>query len=440
MLLDCSDLPSRYLQRIILTASRMFRPLRPRWPKRLRSSDMLRISRLAVILTLMTTWSAMAETLDVFIDADYSVNTQSAEAIELGVRTALSEVDYTVAGITIRVSPKDNRGNVKRSKRTMDAFLKSDSALALIGGLHSPPYLTHREFMNQNGVLALLPWSAAGPITRAQSSENWIFRLSVDDKKSGGFFIDRAVGHDGCQKVAFLLVETGWGRANNETLSSALEARAMLPATVEYFPAAIREGSAEDLAKRVAAAGADCAVIVALWLDGSIVINALAKHVPSIRVYSHWGILGGEFTQRVSHEARESVSLAVLQTCALRREAEGSVLFKDVLASAGHSGTTVADLKAPTGFVHAYDLTLILIAAIEQAAKSPEWNAEISSKRLVLRNTLQNLGKPINGLLSTYNPPFTPYSLTSLDGHEALGQDDLCLARFREDGRLEHVN
>ncbi len=399
-----------------------------------------RKTALACMLSGIASVSAvLAEPLKLYVDADYSISTSAAQSIELGIRTALSEVDYRLGGEDVEIVPMDHRANVKRSRRTLIHYLGDETALAVFGGLHSPPYLTHKEFINRSEILTLLPWSAAGPITRGSDSlENWIFRLSVDDSLSGGFLINQAVEVGGCQKMALILLETGWGRANFETLTAALRNREMKPVLVEFFSASIGLSTAHNLAHRVTASGADCGVLLSNWDDGARVLNALGETNSGIRIYSHWGIMGGQFVNRVDAETRSALQLRVLQTCGLRREREGNNVLISALHRAAPDVETLAELPAPTGFVHGYDLTRVLIQAAAEAAETDAWmTGTISQKRRALRDALEHVERPVHGILDEYHPPFRPFTPDALDAHEALGLKDLCIAQFRKNGLLE---
>lgn len=392
---------------------------------------------LLLLLIFSSSSSSEAETLEIHIDADYAISREAAEAIELGVSTALSEAGGPVAGYALKVVRADHRGNVKRSRRNMERFLKSDKAIAMIGGLHSPPYLTHRKFISENEILLLLPWSAAGPITRAEPGvRNWIFRLSVDDTRTGEFFMREAVDHGGCRNVGYLLVDTGWGRANNVTLDAALKKRGMSSAITAYFDAVIGMSAARSVAEDIARSGADCIVMLSNWDNGSTAVLALHDRVPGLRIFSHWGIMGGGFAGRVPHTVRTAHSLKVLQTCGLRRETAGNPVLTAALQASGKSVSKLSDIPAPTGFVHGYDLTRVLVAAMRQAAGTPEWAGDIREKRRAIHAALENLETPVEGILKTYSPPFAPYSEDARDAHEALGVEDLCMAAFTENGVL----
>ncbi|MEP3848334.1 MAG: ABC transporter substrate-binding protein [Paracoccaceae bacterium] len=379
-----------------------------------------------------------AEPLKIYVDADYSISSAAAEAIELGINTALDEVGFQLGGLDVVVVPKDHRGNVKRSKRTMEQYLASDDALVIFGGLHSPPYLSYRDFINENEILTLLPWSAAGPITRgAPEQSNWIFRLSVDDTQSGEFLVHEAVDAIACEKVALILVETGWGRANHATLTTALEKRQMKPALVQFFATTIGNATANSLAENIIRSGATCGIMLANWNNGALLANALHDRLPTFKLLSHWGITGGGFENLVPHDVRSDMQISVLQTCGFRKEIEGSEILTEALNRAGLQEGTLSELSAPTGFVHGYDLTRVLIAAVKQASAMTHWNGDIVEKRRALQHTLENLETPVVGILNVYDPPFLPHATGHPDAHEALTGDDLCIAKFKEDGRLD---
>ena len=97
----------------------------------------------------------------------------------------------------------------------------------------------------------------------------------------------------------------------------------------------------------------------------------------------------------------------------------------------------MSELPAPTGFVHGYDLTHLLLQAAKEVADHPQWAAgTIQEQRSLLREALENIQQPVNGILGQYLRPFEPFGPQSPDAHEALGINDLCLARFLADGRL----
>jgi len=379
------------------------------------------------------------ETLRIYIDADFTTSYEVGGAIALGIRTALREVDFTIAGASIQIVDKNHKGNTDRSIRNLESFLSDTQALAVFGGMHSPPYLEYKNRMNEAGLLTLLPWSAAGPITRASpGTENWIFRLSVDDSKAGRFLVDQAIEKRACKRIALLLMDTGWGRVNQQTMLRVLAERGEKPAYVNLFPATIGEPAAKKIVSEVREANADCAILLAQATEATYFSQALYDQEHPIKLLSHWAILGAQYPQMVNNEIRQYIGLQVLQSCGLRIESEGSDTLKRALHNIGGGVESLSEISAPAGFVHGYDLARVFISATEQAAKSKQWSQGIEGKRAALKTALETLKVPVEGILKVYESPFSSYSDQNMDAHEALGADDLCMATFSADGRLQH--
>ena len=399
---------------------------------------------LMAVLSTAAPAQSESQPLQILVDADYSIDFGAARAIELGIRTALHEAGSMLGGLPVEVVARNHRANAKRSHATMRSYLESGQAVVIFGGKHSPPYLRHREFINQNEILMLLPWSAAGPVTRAApGDQNWIFRLSVDDSKAGGYLVGRAMKEGACNRTALLLLDTGWGRANEVTMRQAFRELQEQPAAILYFDSAIGTAGAEAIARQVETTGADCVILLANATEGAYLSNALDSLAPGIRMFSHWGILSSLYPDMVKPGVRARLGLRVLQTCGLQSEKQGNPVLVQALKTAskqqGHIAS-LAELPAPAGFVHAYDLTRLLIAAADQAAQTGAWAGSLEDKRRGLRDALEQLNAEVPGILGPYHRPFAPYSMADPDAHEALGRDDLCMTSFRQDGRLQHVS
>lgn len=386
--------------------------------------------------------AAERETLKFYVDGDFTNTTVSTGAVLSGIEAALDGIGHEIAGHPIEVVPKDHRSSPKRSAHTMRHFNSDPAAVAVFGGMQSPPYLTYGDYINDNGIPLLLSWSAAAPVTRmGEGDRNYIFRLSVDDSKAGGFLIRTAIAN-GCRSIAVLMTDTGWGRANYKTISAAAKEIGFELALMEMIDPDLGPITAEGIARTVEASKAECAITVVTSGSGKELIPALHGAIDNLRVFSHWGILGGEFVSSVSHSVREALKLQVLQTCGLEVERAGSPILKRVLAK--HADPIIAEeglsgMQAPAGFVHAHDLTLVLAAAIRQAAETPEWAQGSKARRTAIKQALETLEAPVPGILRTYTRPFSTMTADTYDAHEALGVNDLCMATFKQDGKLVAV-
>ncbi|WP_223303716.1 ABC transporter substrate-binding protein [Colwellia psychrerythraea] len=376
----------------------------------------------------------------IYLDADFSGASASSLAIEQGITTALAEVGNHIQGFEFEIAVKDHRANSLRSRRNLEAFLADEQAIMVFSGLHSPPLLANKSFINDNSILLLDPWAAAGPITRSASENNWIFRLSIDDSNAGRYISNKAI-EQGFSKPYLLLEDTGWGRSNEKTMTQALKESSIKTAGVSWFNWGVGQNHAKVLLRDIKASGADVIFFVGNSAEGATFINAMAELPQSIHlpIRSHWGITGGDFTNKVTASQRKKIDLQFIQTNFSFISDNLSALAKSVLATAIKSNSNIqqlADIKAQTGFIHAYDLTKVVISAINQV----KLTGNRQQDKDLVHYALEHLEQPVKGLLKTYHRPFTPYSEAQLNAHEALTMEEYAMGEYTSDNEINLLN
>ena len=397
------------------------------------------LTRFILLSLFLASYTALAETnkqLVVYHDADYSLNQSSAKAMKMGLLTALDEVDNQVQGYSLVLQEKNHRGNIKRSLISMKAFLKDEKALFILGGLHSPPYIKNRTFINENIIPLLVPWAAGGPITRYPSSDNWVFRLSVDDSKAGIRISEFALNNLSCKNPHLLLEDTPWGKSNKKTMSSYLKGE--VPFGISLFDWNIKENSARIMVRNIISEGHDCVFIVANFNETQQFVNAMAtmekkKRLPFI---SHWGATGGDVDAIFTEQVKQDVSFHFIQSCYSLASSKQSPFQRSVMARAKklfpEEFTSPGTVKAPAGFIHAYDLGRLAISALQQI----QLTGDMKQDRLLFKQALESLQQPVQGLIKEYKKPFSTWSEQQSDAHEALRLDNFCMATFGENNQI----
>ncbi|MBL4898932.1 MAG: ABC transporter substrate-binding protein, partial [Colwellia sp.] len=323
-----------------------------------------------------------------------------------------------------------------RSKRNLEAFLADQQALIVFSGLHSLPLLANKKFINNNKILMLDPWAAAGPITRSNGQENWIFRLSIDDSNAGTFITKQAL-KEGFKKPLLLLEDTGWGRSNERTMTQALQQSNIKPSDVKWFNWGLGINHAKLLLREAKLAGSDVIFFVGNANEGKVFFKAMAELEDNIRlpIRSHWGITGGNFAETINAEQRKELDLLFIQTQFSFLTQPQTALAKKVFKQTSSRYPMIkkaSDIKAQTGFIHAYDLTKILISAIKQAGLSGNTNLD----KQAIKVALENLKKPVSGLIKNYKKPFSQYSKSNVNAHEALSINDYVMAYYDDSNNI----
>ena len=396
---------------------------------------MKKLTNIVALLIFSLVWSVQAEDkrLFVYLDADLSNHKESSQAIQQGIEVAFSEINNEIDGFKIGFKYLDHRGNVIRSKRNYQKFINDPNALVVYSGIHSPPLIKNRKFINESKALTLIPWAAAGSITRYPSAENWLFRLSVDDNRAGPFIIDHAITEQLCKKPHLLLEKTPWGDANLITMSDALKSHGIDEHEVTRFSWSLKAKGAAIVVDEIVNAKSDCIVLVSNAVEGAVIVNEMLN-LPSeqrLPIISHWGITSGNFHEIIPYEHRKSLKINFIQSFFSFTNPQQSPFSNDVFSKlTAHSNgeiTKPEDLKSAVGFIHAYDLTKLLIQAIKQTGLTGDMNIDRNNIRLAL----ENIEKPIQGLVKNYIKPFSKFNQhTNNDAHEALNSESYCMGTF----------
>ena len=129
-------------------------------------------------------------------------------------------------------------------------------------------------------------------------------------------------------------------------------------------------------------------------------------------VVSHWGISGGRFPELAGPTAGDAHFIQTFSFFGKLNPA-GERVLAALKTKYGVKGPE--DVFAPVGVANAYDALNLLALAVEQAG---------STDADKVREALENLKAPYEGLIKTYNKPFSP------ENHDALGPDDYIMVRY----------
>lgn len=393
-----------------------------------------------LLFLFLSSYLFSQDAMRIYLDADRSGTKEAGIAIERGIRLALSEIEYEIQGYDLELIIRDHHGNSRRSALHLQEFADDPQGLAVFVGLHSPPVLANMEFIQKNGLLTLDPWAAAGPITRSTDhmGVNWIFRLSIDDTKAGEVITGQTIDREGFSRPVLLLEDTGWGRSNEQTMNAALHARGLAPLQTVWFRWNIGANGARKILSDIYNWKADVIYFVGNAPEGKTFTRAMAerKMEERIPIRSHWGITGGDFFEVLGEEIPlEEIDIQFIQTSFSFLSERQTPFAQNVFRQASELFPEISrkeDIKAPCGFIHAYDLTRILISAINQI----ELVSDMKENRNNIRVALEGLDQPVEGLIKTYIKPFGEYNEQAESAHEALDISNYSMAIYTKSGGI----
>ncbi|WP_247886998.1 ABC transporter substrate-binding protein [Azospirillum sp. SYSU D00513] len=366
-----------------------------------------------------------AETKPVYIglDGEFGLrNSTSAESIERGILAALDEINTAggvLGGRPLALVKKEHRSIAARGIKNIKEFAVIPDLVAVFGGRFSPVVIEELPILKETKTLFLAPWSSADAIVDNGMVPNYSFRLSLRDSLAMPKMFEYARKR-GARKVGLLLTNTAWGRSNLASAERHLDAGGEPPvvATAWYN---WRDKSLIDKYEMLERAGAEAIIMVANDDEAAVLVRELAalpreRRLPLI---SHWGVTGGDFVGQAGEALRE-VDFTVIQTFSFFKADKAMVDRVLGVTERLFGIRRVEDIISPVGFAHAYDLTHILARAIDLAG---------TTDRATVRDALEKV-ENYRGLVKNFERPFTP------DRHEALGPEELLMARFDRQGVL----
>lgn len=366
--------------------------------------------------------------LNIYLDLDQTNFPNSSRAIEMGIKTAFAEVNNVIQDYKVNFIIKNHRGNSTKSKLNMDEFIKDPSAIYLMAGQHTPPLVEYADYINKNNIVTLVPSATGGQITRPPNTDkNFIFRLSIDDTKTGYKLVDFAVEELQCKAPHLLLEKSTLGELNYQTLSNSIKRKLGITSDVAWFDNNTDDLESKIIIRNIINKNNDCIIIVSTPSAGTNLVDAINEIDNKIPIVSHWGVNPTNINQAEFYS---------IQTCFSFRGDNTKRYTQHVISEAKklfpEEFNDLNSIKSPSEFAHAYDLGKISIAAMRQM----KFTGDITVDRDNLRQSLENLDFHIRGLIKLYEHPFSAYSSSNPDSHEALDINNYCMTLLKNDSEI----
>jgi TRAP-type C4-dicarboxylate transport system substrate-binding protein/ABC-type branched-subunit amino acid transport system substrate-binding protein len=348
------------------------------------------------------------------LDADLtSHSSKSGLSIKRGIEIAIDEINQSGGwlGQPVKLIARDNAMMPSKGLENIKYFSSIDNLVAVFGGISSPVTLAEIPLIHKNKILFLNPWAAATNIVENGYEPNYVFRLSVRDEYAAPFLLGEAFKQS--TAVGLLLVNNPWGRSNFKALSNIFNQKNRQPTHIEWFNWG--ESNMQSKVQRLKEMGSETIIYVGNPVEAVKMVQANAKLDKPMRVISHWGITGGDFS-KMAGDALNKIDLKVLQTFSFVDTTRPKALNFSKAYKNKYFVENIKGIVAPVGSAHAYDLMHLLAIAVNKAQSAdPER----------LQKQLENLDN-YSGLVKDYMQPF------SENNHDALNVDSFMLATYKD--------
>jgi branched-chain amino acid transport system substrate-binding protein len=366
------------------------------------------------LLTVAATLAVSAHAQEIKLgfngDLSASPSAQSGKAGVIGIQAAIDDINAAggVLGRKLTLVIRDDQSQPPKSIQNMSDLIDNEKVVAVLGPTNSGNALAWKHLPNQKKVVSMGMIGSGTDITKpmAPGAENYMFRVSMVDREQVAGLV-AYVAKMGGKKIGLMGETTGYGQGGLKDLEEIAKMQGLVPLAIEKFGVADTDMTSQ--LNKMKAAGVDTILV---WAQGTPT-GQLVRSMEKINY----------FPTMMSSWAADNITFFDAAGKALSNKP----IFMRTMVNPSTSGQkklferTASSLAAPSAFpfvAHGYDAVQILAAAMRQAG---------STEGPKLREALENLNAPVQGVMKTYNKPF------SASNREALVAADLSFVRWSDD-------
>ncbi|WP_432727801.1 ABC transporter substrate-binding protein [Variovorax sp. W6] len=362
------------------------------------------------------TAGAMAQDIKVGYNGDLSASpsAQSGQAAVLGMEAAIADINAAggVLGKKLALVTRDDVSAPPKSIQNMSDLIDNEKVVAVFGPTNSGNAMAWKHIANQKKIPVLGNVGSGTDITKPMSpgADNYMFRVSMVDREQVAALMAYVKKNTAGSKVVGLMAETtGYGQGGLKDMEEIAKLQDIKIAATERF--GVGDTDMTSQLSKMKAANVDTVVV---WAQGT----PIAQLVRSMEKINY-------FPLTLTSWAADNITFYDAAGKAL---AEKPIFMRTVSETRTPAQQKLFDrigskLKAPGSFsfaLHGYDSMQLLAQAMKQAN---------STDGAAVRTALEDLKTPVQGVLKTYDKPF------SKTNHEALTAKDLVWIRWK-DGKL----
>jgi branched-chain amino acid transport system substrate-binding protein len=373
----------------------------------------LKAALLGSALTISTVGHAQEIKIGFNGDLSASPSAQSGQAGVLGIQAAIEDINAAggVLGRKLALVVRDDLSQPPKSIQNMSDLIDNEKVVAVLGPTNSGNALAWKHIPNQKKNPSIGCIGSATDITKpmGSSAENYMYRVSMVDRAQVAGLIAYAKNNASTKNVGYLVETTGYGQGGLKDLQELGDAKGLKPVAIEKF--GVNDTDMTSQLNKMKAAGVDTVLV---WAQGTP-IGQLVRSMEKINYFpvtlTSWSSDNASFFDTAGKTLAEKPIF--MRTITEDRTPKQQQLY-DRLAP------KMASKSAFSFAAHCYDATMITAAAIKQAG---------GTEGPKMREALENLQAPIEGIMKTYSKPF------SATEHEALTASDYRWTHWK-DGKL----
>ncbi|MGB9092891.1 MAG: ABC transporter substrate-binding protein [Gallionella sp.] len=324
-----------------------------------------------------------------------------------GVKLAAAEINARggILGRKIELIERDDQADNPRGIQVTQELINKEGVVAAVGFINTGVSLAAQRFYQESRIPVINNVATGSIVTKQflppQYPDNYVFRNACNDTIQSAMIVEEAIDHRKFTKVAILADSTNYGQLGREDLEKALAAKGIKPVAVEKFNIKDVDMTAQLLKSKEA--GAQAILTYGIGPELAQIANGMEKLGWKVPMIGSWTLSMGNFIDNAGKNGNGArmPETFIQEPSTPKRKAFIAAYLKAYNPPNGR-------IPSPVSAAQGYDSMYLLAAAIKQAG---------STNGVKIREALENLKEKIDGVVTTYNHPFTH------DNHEAITKD-----------------
>jgi branched-chain amino acid transport system substrate-binding protein len=359
-----------------------------------------------VAASMMTAPVLAADSIKIGLSGPFTGGSSSmGVSMRDGVKLAVSEINAAggVMGRPLEVVERDDEAKNELGVQIAQELINKENVVATVGFINTGVALAAQRFYQEAEIPVFNNVATGSVVTKqfagADFKANYIFRNAANDTIQSAMIANEAVSRQGFKKPAILADSTNYGQLGKTDLTNALAKMNVTPVATEKFNIGDTDMTAQLL--RAKEAGADVILTYAIGPELAQIANGMAKLGWKVPMIGSWTLSMASFidTAGPNGDGAMMPQTFIQQPTTPKRKA---------FIEAYQKAYNIDRIPSPVSAAQGYDSIYLLAAAINQA-KSTEGRA--------IREALENLGTKVEGVVTTYDHPFTAAD------HEAISDN-----------------
>ncbi|HEY0297214.1 MAG TPA: ABC transporter substrate-binding protein [Bordetella sp.] len=321
-----------------------------------------------------------------------------------GVRLAIEEINQSggLLGRQLVSIERDDEAKNERGVQIAQELINREHVTATVGYANTGVALASQRFY-QDAEIPVFNNVATGTVITEQFkapdyADNYVFRNAAKDSIQAPMLVEEAVTKRGYKKPAILADSTNYGQLGREDLEKALAAKGIKAVAEEKFNIGDVDMTAQLL--KAKEAGADVILTYGIGPELAQIANGMAKLDWKRPIIGSWTL---SMSNYIDNSGANGEGATMPQTFIQAPTTPKRKAFIDAyLAKFKPKNDRI---ESPVSAAQGYDSVYLLAAAIKQAG---------TTDGAKVRAALENLQAPYEGVVMTYDKPFTH------DNHDAI--------------------